>query len=771
MAQRRPMPPGAADQAPQPSARPAEAPHADSGDGSFGTVDVDQALDDALQRPLRRAWRPWQRRAMAAALLLGCLGIGVLVRTLMAVPYVDAAWRATAQGAVQLASSPLPQLQALKGATLQTINGGRGQSLAVNDLSLLRSPRWSVDAPERQRAVESQVRLAEMWRSSAVRLQFDEGREAIVEPGPRGIAGLGALFWLTCAAALALYMVGVLVLVAQPRPRNLVYLVMCFSQAANLLAIGIECMPGLGWPIGFARHAPLARIAFDLATAAAAVHFVALQPLRLPRASAIAAVVWLAVAVLLVALVTGALTAVWWWTQFAVLSFGSMVIALLAWSYRIEPNPLAVLMRHFAAMAVATLALLSLAAVVASRQVGALSVVASVGSVIWYLFMASVLIQLPFISRTQRLMREFAMLAGISTVATSLGMLFESLFGFQPLAALSLSVFIALGVYIAIRQWLFRQVSGGSMLSAERLFERLYRMVRDVEARPQDSAELLEHLLRELFQPMEVRRLTRLSARTRVFGDGSIMLVPLPRIDEGQPAQPNASILMRFAGRGTRIFTRDDARLTDRVVEQLRRAVAYDKAVERGRSEERTRIAQDLHDDIGARLLTLMYKSQTPEIEDYIRHTLKDLKTLTRGLAATDQRLSHATAEWKSDIGQRLTAAQIELSWSFSYDRDIVLSVVQWSALTRVLRELVSNAIQHSCATHVDIAASLERGRLRLSFGDDGIGRTPQAWSHGLGLGGVRKRVKLLGGSVQWRENGRAGIVCVVLLPDVDARQ
>ena len=166
-----------------------------------------------------------------------------------------------------------------------------------------------------------------------------------------------------------------------------------------------------------------------------------------------------------------------------------------------------------------------------------------------------------------------------------------------------------------------------------------------------------------------------------------------------------------------------------------------------------------------------MYKSQTPEIEDYIRHTLKDLKTLTRGLAAADQRLSHATAEWKTDIGQRLTAAQIELSWSFTYDRDVVLSVVQWSALTRVLRELVSNAIQHSCATHVDIAASLERGRLRLSFGDDGIGRTPQAWSHGLGLGGVRKRVKLLGGSVQWRENGRAGIVCVVLLPDVDARQ
>ena len=91
-------------------------------------------------------------------------------------------------------------------------------------------------------------------------------------------------------------------------------------------------------------------------------------------------------------------------------------------------------------------------------------------------------------------------------------------------------------------------------------------------------------------------------------------------------------------------------------------------------------------------------------MEDYIRHTLKDLKTLTRGLASSDQRLSHAAAEWKADIAQRLARRRSSLSWTFSFDRDIVLGVVQWSALTRVLRELVSNAIQHSGATHLEIA-------------------------------------------------------------------
>ena len=75
--------------------------------------------------------------------------------------------------------------------------------------------------------------------------------------------------------------------------------------------------------------------------------------------------------------------------------------------------------------------------------------------------------------------------------------------------------------------------------------------------------------------------------------------------------------------------------------------------------------------------------------------------------------------------------------------------MVQWSALTRVLRELVSNALYHGHATRVDVQLSLERGRLVLQVADDGSGRDPQAWAHGLGLGGVRKRVKLLGGEVQ----------------------
>jgi signal transduction histidine kinase len=283
-------------------------------------------------------------------------------------------------------------------------------------------------------------------------------------------------------------------------------------------------------------------------------------------------------------------------------------------------------------------------------------------------------------------------------------------------------------------------------------------VAREVQARPARYPALLGQLLRELFEPLEVFHVDRVPARTRVVGGGAALVVPA----RGGADAPATALVLRHARQGQRLFTLDDARLVDRVLDQLWRAVAYDQAVERGRHEERQRIAQDLHDDIGARLLTLLYQAPTPAMEDYLRHTLQDLKTITRGLAAAEHRLSHAAVEWKTDLAQRLAAAQAELGWVFSCDRDLQLTMVQWSALTRVLRELVSNALYHGHATRVEVRLSLEGGRLLLQVVDDGAGRDPQGWAHGLGLGGVRKRVKLLGGEVRWSNHEPRGIACEV---------
>ncbi len=191
----------------------------------------------------------------------------------------------------------------------------------------------------------------------------------------------------------------------------------------------------------------------------------------------------------------------------------------------------------------------------------------------------------------------------------------------------------------------------------------------------------------------------------------------------------------------------------------------YAAAFERGRCAERVRLAQDLHDDIGARLLTLMVRARDPAIVDSLRETLRDLKVLTRGLAGPARLLADAAAEWRLDIGQRLEEAGAVLHWAFDGRGDLPLSVEQWAAMTRVLRELVTNIVAHAEAGEVWVEARMQEGWLALQVDDDGRGRAPQAWAQGLGVGGVRRRVTELGGSVRWSERAPRGIRCEVRVP------
>lgn len=707
-------------------------------------------------------WIGGRTRMLVAIALLACLALFLLARSLAEMPNIDGLWRVDPLGRVELVAAHDPALAASTGSTVEAILSDQGRPVAIDHL-LQQSSRWLVDDLERHQRRVQQDALEHAVHSGAAVLQFNDGRQVRVASQPRGVAGLGAMFWVMCLFALVLFQAGAVALLAVPSLRGALYALMATCQAGTLLAIALEAVPGLGAVPGIA-HTGDARTAFDLLTAAAVAHASGLHPRLMPSRHAVATVAWITVAALLALMAAGQVAHIWWWTQGVMVGLGLLAVVQLSWSYRLRPHPLAGVLARFAGVAVATLVLLSAAA--AAARVLPLSPyqVTAVGATVWHVFFASLVLLVPLLSRPQQVVREFALLAGISTAATSLDLLFVAVFSLEQATSLTLSLFAALGLYAAARQWLMRQMLGNDRLTAERMFEQLYRIAREVQTDPHKLPDQLALMLHDLFEPLEVLQIDRTAERTQVVGEGSGLLVPVPRLG-GTEATRTRAIVLRFANRGRRVFTSDDARLAERIVEQLERATAYERAVEQGRSEERSRIAQDLHDDIGARLLTLMYQAPTREMEEYLRHTLQDLKTLSRGLAATGHRLSHSAAEWKNDLTQRLSAAQCELGWSFAADADAALSVVEWSALTRVLRELVSNAIAHAHATRLDVELSYEHEHLTLVVTDNGGGRAPESWSHGLGLGGVRKRVKQLGGEVQWIENAGVGIQCRVVVP------
>jgi signal transduction histidine kinase len=321
----------------------------------------------------------------------------------------------------------------------------------------------------------------------------------------------------------------------------------------------------------------------------------------------------------------------------------------------------------------------------------------------------------------------------------------------------------------SFRQWLATRLIGSAEATPEPLLEQFFQVARDIESNPQQGLDVVARFLAQICRPAAFVWVPNGAVRSQVLRGGMDLLVPLSPLAQGVGLARNESLLLSGAEQGHRRFSSADALLADSIVEHVRRSLAFDQAVERGRNEERLRLAQDLHDDIGARLLTLMYTAPSPEMEDYLRLTLQDLKTLTRGLAVSNQLLSHAVAEWKADASQRLNQARVDLRWSAEYDIDVPLGVVQWSAITRILRELITNAIAHAQARKVEVRLVLNADQLEVTVLDDGAGKEPTHWSPGLGTGGVRKRVRQLGGGVQWTERPEGGIECRVTVDRLSA--
>lgn len=736
------------------------------------TGTLDEALNLDAEPP---RWIGWRLRLLVGAVLSGCLGLYLLAMSLARQPHLDVHWRPTAGGQVVLAASSHPALQPHLGRTLSWIGGSQGRTWAADSLSLYESARWIASDDARTRQLQA---LA--WRADAlqgdeelpasVELGFEQTYPVYLELAPSGIASLPGVFWLLASLALVLYLVAAVVLLSGPSGLSVAYAVTALAQCGNLVFMAVEAGQGLTASTVPGRWDWPARAAFDLATAAAIVQIAALHPQRLARGWMWVVLGWLLAAGLAIANAAGRLPHAWWAVQLGCTALGLLSLLLVSWSNRRRPHPYAMVLRRFGAITLGTWVLLTLAVACTGQRPDLQFNVSSVGAMIWYVFLASLLLLVPYLSRSQQVLREFSLLAATSTVATLLDLVFVAVFSLGQFASLTLSLFFALGAYLWARQWILTHLLGSHRLTMERLFERLYRIARELETRPQRAGLLLTRLLRELFEPLEVWALRQGVEASRLVGNGSGLIVPVPRLPgpsepgSGGTARP-AALLVRHARKGQRLFTLEDARLTDRIVDQLRRAVAFDRAVEQGRSEERTRIAQDLHDDIGARLLTLMYQAPNRQMEEYIRYTLQDLKTLTRGLAAQSHRFADAAAEWKADLGHRLAVARCELAWTLRYDEDVELGMVAWSALTRVLRELVSNAIAHARAKHVSVDIRLQAGRLELTVADDGCGGDPRAWDHGLGLGGVRKRIKQLGGTVEWQANTPRGVLCRVVVP------
>lgn len=165
-------------------------------------------------------------------------------------------------------------------------------------------------------------------------------------------------------------------------------------------------------------------------------------------------------------------------------------------------------------------------------------------------------------------------------------------------------------------------------------------------------------------------------------------------------------------------------------------------------AEERERIYRDLHDDIGAKLLSLAIRAKDPESADIARAALQDLRDVVSRSAQTDAPLSDLLADWRAEIIGRCAAADLHLVWNQPEDLpDRNMTAADALNLGRILREALSNILRHAEARSVVIGVNSVQDWYLISLDDDGHGK-PRA--PGRGMRNMRARASYLGGLIDW---------------------
>lgn len=213
-----------------------------------------------------------------------------------------------------------------------------------------------------------------------------------------------------------------------------------------------------------------------------------------------------------------------------------------------------------------------------------------------------------------------------------------------------------------------------------------------------------------------------------------------------------------------------EQRMNERIAEVERsHSQLAEQKLEQVTERERKRIAADLHDDLGAKLLTIVHTSESDRISTLAREALEEMRLSVRGLTGKPVHLIDALGDWRAEVVSRLGQANILAEWkSPAEDVEHTLQARSYVQTTRILRESVSNIIKHSGATHATISSAVQEGDFILTIQDNGQGIPSELdgrLDRGHGMASMKSRAKQMHGQCLVESGPGWGTVIRLTIP------
>ena len=181
-------------------------------------------------------------------------------------------------------------------------------------------------------------------------------------------------------------------------------------------------------------------------------------------------------------------------------------------------------------------------------------------------------------------------------------------------------------------------------------------------------------------------------------------------------------------------------------LDQLRQELAIAQAVE----QERRRIHDDLHDDVGSKLLGLLHELQAPDQQQLVREILQDLRDILARSRNAPGSLLEVLALLRDESERRLETRGIALEWRQAADLpDPTLDAAQRMHLSRIGRESITNALRHAEPRQLRVRVGAVGDDLIFEVTDDGA-FSPERIGQGQGTQSMQNRADALRGDINW---------------------
>jgi signal transduction histidine kinase/ligand-binding sensor domain-containing protein len=180
--------------------------------------------------------------------------------------------------------------------------------------------------------------------------------------------------------------------------------------------------------------------------------------------------------------------------------------------------------------------------------------------------------------------------------------------------------------------------------------------------------------------------------------------------------------------------------------------------------QERTRIAMEMHDDLGSGLTSIRYlatgltssesslvKEKAIKIESSAKQLVDSMNDIIWTMKSDNNWLSETLNYVRKQAAESLESAGMDYKFDFPKQVDeIKLTNDQKRNLILISKEAVHNAIKHSNATSLSITAIRSKENLRLSFSDNGKGFSyTREQAAGNGLMNMQRRATAIDASIE----------------------